>query len=177
MAAYMPASWAPCHGCLALLLSQTLPCSVSSCRDGTAKLGDVGLSKIMAGDYVSGVVGTLAWRVQRSAACSSPCELHAAASPTPAVQTACELDAWQTATDVVVPCEADCAPVSPGCWCARALTCNLRPPPTHPLCRSAPELLLGEHCTTKADIFSFGVVLTEICCNEVPVRGQLREPL
>lgn len=72
-------------------------------RDGTAKLGDVGLSKIMAGDYVSGVVGTLAW--------------------------------------------------------------------------SAPELLLGEHCTTKADIFSFGVVLTEICCNEVPVRGQLREPL
>ncbi|KAI7843216.1 hypothetical protein COHA_003196 [Chlorella ohadii] len=71
-------------------------------RDGTAKLGDVGLSKIMAGDYVSGVVGTLAW--------------------------------------------------------------------------SAPELLLGEHCTTKADVFSMGILLWEICCNEVPVRGQLREP-
>ncbi|PRW33901.1 serine threonine- kinase [Chlorella sorokiniana] len=72
-------------------------------RDGTAKLGDVGLSKIMAGDYVSGVVGTLAW--------------------------------------------------------------------------SAPELLLGEHCTTKSDLFSVGVLLWEICCNEVPVRGQLRPPL
>ena len=31
------------------------------CRDGTAKLGDVGLAKIMAGGYVSGAVGTLAW--------------------------------------------------------------------------------------------------------------------
>ena len=31
------------------------------CRDGTAKVGDVGMAKIMAGDYVSGVVGTLAW--------------------------------------------------------------------------------------------------------------------
>ncbi len=42
--------------------------------------------------------------------------------------------------------------------------------------RSAPELLLGEHCTTKADVFSMGILLWEICCNEVPVRGQLREP-
>ena len=32
-----------------------------ACRDGTAKVGDVGMAKIMAGDYVSGVVGTLAW--------------------------------------------------------------------------------------------------------------------
>ena len=31
------------------------------CRDGSAKVGDVGMAKIMAGDYVSGVVGTLAW--------------------------------------------------------------------------------------------------------------------
>lgn len=30
-------------------------------RDGTAKLGDVGLAKIMAGGYVSSTVGTLAW--------------------------------------------------------------------------------------------------------------------
>ena len=45
-----------------------------------------------------------------------------------------------------------------------------------PCPRSAPELLLGEHCTPKADIYSFGIVLWEICCNELPVRGQLREP-
>ena len=30
-------------------------------RDGTAKLGDVGMARIMANDYVTGVVGTLAW--------------------------------------------------------------------------------------------------------------------
>ncbi len=54
------------HGCQAHPLPyQPLPRFVLFCapcrRDGTAKLGDVGLSKIMAGDYVSGVVGTLAW--------------------------------------------------------------------------------------------------------------------
>ena len=34
------------------------------CRDGTAKLGDVGMAKIMAEGYVSGgqgAFGTLAW--------------------------------------------------------------------------------------------------------------------
>eukprot|EP00887_Chlorella_sp_A99_P007439 scaffold2.g7439.t1 len=30
-------------------------------RDGTAKLGDLGMSRILANDYVTGVVGTLAW--------------------------------------------------------------------------------------------------------------------
>jgi serine/threonine protein kinase len=30
-------------------------------RDGTAKIGDVGMAKILAGDYVTGVVSTLAW--------------------------------------------------------------------------------------------------------------------
>jgi len=30
-------------------------------RDGTAKVGDVGMAKILQGGYVSGVVGTLAW--------------------------------------------------------------------------------------------------------------------
>lgn len=34
-----------------------------SCSDGTAKVGDVGMAKVMAGDYVSGVLGTLAWWV------------------------------------------------------------------------------------------------------------------
>ncbi|KAI3425130.1 hypothetical protein D9Q98_008902 [Chlorella vulgaris] len=72
-------------------------------RDGTAKVGDVGMAKIMAGDYVSGAVGTLAW--------------------------------------------------------------------------SAPELLMGQRCGAKADVYSFGVVLWEICTGEVPVRGQLRDPI
>ncbi|KAL4437815.1 hypothetical protein ABPG77_005727 [Micractinium sp. CCAP 211/92] len=71
-------------------------------RDGAAKVGDVGMAKIMAGDYVSGVVGTLAW--------------------------------------------------------------------------SAPELLMGQRCTEKADVYSMGVVLWEICTGETPVRGQLRDP-
>lgn len=30
-------------------------------RDGTAKVGDVGMAKILQGGYVSGAVGTLAW--------------------------------------------------------------------------------------------------------------------
>ncbi|PRW21099.1 serine threonine- kinase [Chlorella sorokiniana] len=74
-------------------------------RDGTAKVGDVGMAKIMAEDYVSGgqgAFGTLAW--------------------------------------------------------------------------SAPELLLGRRCDGKADIYSFGVVLWELCTGLLPVRGQLREP-
>lgn len=37
------------------------PACSPSCSDGAAKVGDVGMAKIMAGDYVSGVVGTLAW--------------------------------------------------------------------------------------------------------------------
>lgn len=53
--------------------------------DGTAKVGDLGMARLMAGDHISGAVGTLAW--------------------------------------------------------------------------SAPELLLGERCTTKADVYSFGVLL------------------
>lgn len=31
------------------------------CRDGTAKVADVGLAKIMNRDYISGVTATLAW--------------------------------------------------------------------------------------------------------------------
>ncbi len=34
---------------------------LTACRDGTAKIGDVGMAKILAREYVTGVVGTLAW--------------------------------------------------------------------------------------------------------------------
>ena len=43
--------------------------------------------------------------------------------------------------------------------------------------RSAPELLMGQRCTAKADVYSFGVVLWEIATGEVPIRGQLRDPM
>lgn len=39
---------------------------------------------------------------------------------------------------------------------------------------SAPEVLAGKRCTEKADIFSWGVVLWEICTGEAPARGDMR---
>lgn len=41
---------------------------------------------------------------------------------------------------------------------------------------SAPEVILGHRCSSPVDIWSFGVVLWEICTGEPPVRGQLRQP-
>lgn len=70
-------------------------------RDGTAKIADVGMARLLARDYISGVVATLAW--------------------------------------------------------------------------SAPEMLWGAKCSEKADIYSFGIVLWEICTGEVPERGRLRD--
>ncbi|PRW61077.1 leucine-rich repeat receptor kinase EMS1 [Chlorella sorokiniana] len=40
---------------------------------------------------------------------------------------------------------------------------------------AAPEQLIGLQCTAKADVYSFGLVLWEICTREVPVRGQIRD--
>jgi len=39
---------------------------------------------------------------------------------------------------------------------------------------SAPEVLTGRRCSEKADIYSFGIVLFEICTGEAPVRGDMR---
>jgi hypothetical protein len=36
---------------------------------------------------------------------------------------------------------------------------------------------MGQRCTAKADVYSFGVVLWEIATEEVPIRGQLRDPM
>ncbi|KAK9804917.1 hypothetical protein WJX72_011872 [[Myrmecia] bisecta] len=38
----------------------------------------------------------------------------------------------------------------------------------------APECLMGKRCTEKVDIFSFAVILWEICTGLVPQRGQMR---
>jgi serine/threonine protein kinase len=39
---------------------------------------------------------------------------------------------------------------------------------------SAPEVLAGKRCDEKVDIYSFGVVIWEVCTGESPVRGAMR---
>lgn len=40
---------------------------------------------------------------------------------------------------------------------------------------AAPELLLGEQCDESADMFSFGVILWELCTGQQPVRGAMAQ--
>ena len=42
---------------------------------------------------------------------------------------------------------------------------------------ASPELLLGQRCSEKADIYAFGVVVWELATGQRPQRGQLREVL
>jgi serine/threonine protein kinase len=39
----------------------------------------------------------------------------------------------------------------------------------------APEVILNTKCTPSADMYSYGVVLWEICTGEIPVRGRMRD--
>lgn len=41
---------------------------------------------------------------------------------------------------------------------------------------SAPELLLGEQCNEKVDIYSLGVVLWELVTGKVPQLGKIKPP-
>lgn len=43
------------------------------------------------------------------------------------------------------------------------------------LAYAAPELLWGERCSEKVDIYSFGVLLWELATAERPMRGQRRD--
>lgn len=74
-------------------------------RDGVAKIGDVGMAKILSDGYLTrdGALGTMAW--------------------------------------------------------------------------AAPELLLGEKCCQKVDVYSLGICLWEVVTQEVPMRGNLRDPV
>ncbi|KAK9832049.1 hypothetical protein WJX81_002111 [Elliptochloris bilobata] len=42
---------------------------------------------------------------------------------------------------------------------------------------AAPELLLGQRCDTKVDLYSLGVVIWELVTGQMPERGRLRKPI
>ena len=53
--------------------------------------------------------------------------------------------------------------------CLRIIRCSLEPSAGNVFAQ-----LMGTAATDKADVWSFGVVLHEICTQEMPVRGGLR---
>ena len=121
-------------------------------RDGTAKIADVGMAKILNRDYVTGVVSTLAW-------CALP------TLPLPLLPVLpCALAAAAAAAEARAPLTPPPPHTHP----------PTRPPPPH-YARSAPEMLWGARCTEKADIYSYGIVLWEICSGLAPERGRLRD--
>ncbi len=44
------------------------------------------------------------------------------------------------------------------------------------LTRCAPEVILNMKCSSSADMYSYGVLLWEICTGETPIRGRMRAP-
>jgi len=44
------------------------------------------------------------------------------------------------------------------------------------LSRCAPEVILNMKCSSSADMYSYGVLLWEICTGETPIRGRMRGP-
>lgn len=83
----------------------------------------------------------------------------------PAMGPACQLvSVWCAAGIQKLPC------------CAPDVTAPLLSPCCPlPALRSAPEVLTGQRCTDKADIFSLGIVIWEVCTGHTPVRGDMRE--
>eukprot|EP00891_Asterochloris_glomerata_P006316 jgi/Astpho2/6316/Aster-08149 len=120
-------------------------------RDGTAKIADVGFANVLSNTHLTlqGAVGTFAY--------AGRAQLLSLSSLHEQPMSCCLLQ--HSAQHVGV--------------CTQAVSSQL-PNPCETLC-AAPEMLLGEHCDPRADIYSFGVTMHEVLTGEPPRRGQLRD--
>ena len=111
-------------------------CAPPPRSDGTAKVADVGLAKIIAQEYsaVTGAVGTLAWVSDSKRA--GPWRRGA----------------WRRWGGECCWAKRNAAP--PACMAAALIGLPAHPPRPHP--QSSPEMLLGARCTEKSDIYSYG---------------------
>ena len=73
-----------------------------------------------------------------------------------------------------MPCSLLLHSAQPVGFCTPAAPTSSLSRPVNPLC-AAPEMLLGEHCDPRADIYSFGMTMHEVLTGEPPRRGQLRD--